>query len=226
MQSWCYSKKKPELLFFKFHVQSKRKEWSKRNTSSLCTFCVYTAFEQGDMSARLNTFPWFCLLRLSGSACSTVVLCVSILWKFTVQNSEGTQSMMVAPKVMPPILLLACKVRSWWYGSTKWIFPTITLLRFVAVWQMAAEEQTDRMASDMEVCMKQRCVTEFLHEGKNGTHWQSLMLAERLWSPNSGCSTIRGLVMWIFHWIRRSRCKLQWVKWLALYFGMGKDWSF
>ena len=28
---------------------------------------------------------------------------------------------------------------------------------------MAAERQTDKMASDMEVLMKQRCVTEFLH---------------------------------------------------------------
>ena len=31
---------------------------------------------------------------------------------------------------------------------------------------MAAEEQSDQMASDMEVCMKQRCVIEFLHEEK------------------------------------------------------------
>ena len=27
---------------------------------------------------------------------------------------------------------------------------------------MAAEGQSDKMASDMELCMKQRCVTEFL----------------------------------------------------------------
>ncbi len=31
---------------------------------------------------------------------------------------------------------------------------------------MAAEGQSDKMASDMEVCMKQRCVTEFLHVEK------------------------------------------------------------
>ena len=31
---------------------------------------------------------------------------------------------------------------------------------------MAAEGQSDTMASDMEVCMKQRCVTEFLHAEK------------------------------------------------------------
>jgi len=32
---------------------------------------------------------------------------------------------------------------------------------------MAAKEHSDRMASDMEVCMKQKCVIEFLHVKKN-----------------------------------------------------------
>ena len=31
---------------------------------------------------------------------------------------------------------------------------------------MAAEGQADRMASDMEVLVEQRCVTEFLHAEK------------------------------------------------------------
>mgnify|MGYP001855546077 FL=1 len=31
---------------------------------------------------------------------------------------------------------------------------------------MAVEGQPDKMVSDMEVCMKQRCVTEFRHEEK------------------------------------------------------------
>ena len=31
---------------------------------------------------------------------------------------------------------------------------------------MAAEGQTSKMESDMEVCMKQRCVTEFLYAEK------------------------------------------------------------
>ena len=38
---------------------------------------------------------------------------------------------------------------------------------------MAAEGQSDKMASDMEVRMKQRCVIEFLHAEKiapNDTH--------------------------------------------------------
>ena len=43
---------------------------------------------------------------------------------------------------------------------------TNALLNFLAVGQMAAEGQSDKMASDMEVHMKQRCVTEFLHAKK------------------------------------------------------------
>jgi len=31
---------------------------------------------------------------------------------------------------------------------------------------MAVEGQPDKMVSDMEACMKQRCVTEFRHEEK------------------------------------------------------------
>ena len=39
---------------------------------------------------------------------------------------------------------------------------------------MAAEGQSDRLVSDMEVHMKQRCVTEFLHAEINAPidiHW-------------------------------------------------------
>ena len=36
---------------------------------------------------------------------------------------------------------------------------TITLV----MWRMAAEVQSDTVTSDMEVHMKQRCVTEFLY---------------------------------------------------------------
>jgi len=45
--------------------------------------------------------------------------------------------------------------------------PTNILLYFVAMQQTTAEGQSDRMASDMEVQMKQRCGTEFLHAKKN-----------------------------------------------------------
>ena len=50
---------------------------------------------------------------------------------------------------------------------------------------MAAEGLSDKMASNMEVWMKQRCVTELLHARKHGTHWHSLTLTEYLWRPCS-----------------------------------------
>ena len=51
--------------------------------------------------------------------------------------------------------------------------PTSIQLHVVDMRQMAAEAQSDKMASDMEVLMKQGCVTEFLHVEKMasiGTH--------------------------------------------------------
>jgi len=47
--------------------------------------------------------------------------------------------------------------------------PTNIPLHFVAMWQMAAEGQSDKMVFDMDVHMKQRCVIEVLHAEKNGT---------------------------------------------------------
>jgi len=44
--------------------------------------------------------------------------------------------------------------------------PTDIPSRVVAVWRMAAEGQPDRMVSGMEVQMKQRDGTEFLHVEK------------------------------------------------------------
>ena len=38
--------------------------------------------------------------------------------------------------------------------------PTNILLHFAAVQQMAEDGQSVRMASDVKVCMKQRCITE------------------------------------------------------------------
>ena len=51
----------------------------------------------------------------------------------------------------------------WWYGSRGRTFRADILLNFVAMRQMTAEGQSDKMASDMEMWMKHRCVTEFLH---------------------------------------------------------------
>ena len=55
--------------------------------------------------------------------------------------------------------------RCQWYGSRDGTFLPFILFHFVAMLQMAAEGQ-----SDMEVRMKQRRETEFLHAEKNGTH--------------------------------------------------------
>jgi len=44
--------------------------------------------------------------------------------------------------------------------------PANIPLNFVAVRQMTAEEQSDKMVSDMDVRMKQRCVIELLHAEK------------------------------------------------------------
>lgn len=64
--------------------------------------------------------------------------------------------------------------------------PANVALHFIAMQQTEVEKQSNKVASDMEVSMKQRCVTEFLHVEKNYTHSHSLMLAEQLWRLNSG----------------------------------------
>jgi len=53
-------------------------------------------------------------------------------------------------------------------------------LEFVAVQQMAAEGQSDTMASYMDVHMKQKCGTEFFHAEKmvtNETHQHFLYVS-------------------------------------------------
>ena len=51
---------------------------------------------------------------------------------------------------------------------------------------MAAEEQSDKVVSDMEVWMKQSFVTEILHMEKIAPTDVSTH-AECLWRPKSGC---------------------------------------
>jgi len=46
------------------------------------------------------------------------------------------------------------------------LFTNIPLCFVAMVRQMTAEGQSDKMASDTEVWMKRRCVTEFLHVEK------------------------------------------------------------
>ena len=47
---------------------------------------------------------------------------------------------------------------------------------------MAAEGKSDKVASDIKLCMKPRCATEFSSRQKNGTCGHSVVLAEHLCS--------------------------------------------
>ena len=69
---------------------------------------------------------------------------------------------------MPPILLCWPTTSEVDVGGTavEVDLPTNIPLHAVAVWQMAAEGQSDTMASDMEVQTEQRCETEFVHAEK------------------------------------------------------------
>jgi len=69
---------------------------------------------------------------------------------------------------------------------------------------MAAKGQSDKKASDVEVWMKQKCVTEFLHVEKSGIHWHSSMFAECLWQPNRGCEhsgAVGGAFQQCWQWV-------------------------
>ena len=55
--------------------------------------------------------------------------------------------------------------------------PSSIPLHFVAMWQIAAQGQSDTVVSDMEVCVKQRYGTEFLHAeiiAHTDIHWYLL----------------------------------------------------
>lgn len=64
------------------------------------------------------------------------------------------------------VVMLVHNIRGgpWWYGSWSWTF--LPIFCFVAVRQIGLEGQSDKMAVNMKVYMKQRCVTEFFHVEK------------------------------------------------------------
>ena len=70
----------------------------------------------------------------------------------------------VSQKVMPLILL--CWPSMWEEdvgGMAVKVEPSLQYsIKFY--FQIAAEGQSDKMASNMKVCMKQKCINEFLHE--------------------------------------------------------------
>jgi len=82
----------------------------------------------------------------------------------------------LAPKVMPPVLLCWLTTSEADAGGMAVeVEPSANIpLHYVAVWQMTAEGQSDRVVSVMEVHMEQRGVTEFLHAEKTAPtdiHW-------------------------------------------------------
>jgi len=69
-------------------------------------------------------------------------------------------------------------------------------LHFAAVWQMAAERQSHRMVSEMEVCIKQRCKTEFPHEenvAPTNIHWHLMNIYR---DQTVDVSTVK---LWVVH---------------------------
>ena len=70
-----------------------------------------------------------------------------------------------ALKVMPPIFHVGpqCQWQILVTRQKRLNFPTNILLYFVAVWWIAAEVQSDKMVSDMELHIKQWFLIELLH---------------------------------------------------------------
>ena len=86
--------------------------------------------------------------------------------------------------------------------------PTWILLHAVAVQQMAAKGQSDRMAFNMEVWIEQLCVTEFFHPGKmarTDIHW-CLLNVDR--DQTVDVSTVR-------RWVVRFSNASSWWQWIT-----------
>ena len=86
--------------------------------------------------------------------------------------------MRAAPKVMLPILLSQPTTSEVDVGGmAAEVEPSLQYpITFCCMQQMGAEGQSDKMVSDMEKQMKQRCVTAMR---KNGTCSHSLIFDER-----------------------------------------------
>ena len=74
--------------------------------------------------------------------------------------------MRAAPKAMPPVLLFWPTTLEAEGGGTAVDVEPSQQHPVTFCWQMASKAQSDKMVSDMEVCLKQRSITEFFHEEK------------------------------------------------------------
>ena len=66
---------------------------------------------------------------------------------------------------------------------------------------MAAEEQSDSNATNMEVHTKQRCGIEFLHVERMAPIDIHLCLLECLWRANSGCDHSKAVSGTFQQWV-------------------------
>ena len=88
------------------------------------------------------------------------------IWTHSARNALN---MRVTLKIMSPVLWCCdfmthdVRDRCWCYDSRGWTFPQI------------------------EVCISNGVSLSSSTRKKKSTHWHSLMLAECLWKPNSGC---------------------------------------
>jgi len=69
-------------------------------------------------------------------------------------------------------------------------------LHFVAMQQMATEGLSDKLTTNMEVHMKQRCVTEFLHAERNAPMDIHQRLLKVYGDQTVVVSTVR---VWVVH---------------------------
>lgn len=104
----------------------------------------------------------------------------------------GMQGIMrAAPKCNASYLFTLAhnvKGRWWWYGSRGWTFSPVfhSMLLLCYRWQLRGSLTKWHIKSvyEAKVCHL------ILPCRRNGTHWHSLMLAESLWRPNTGCEHI------------------------------------
>jgi hypothetical protein len=98
-------------------------------------------------------------------------------------------------------------------GMTVEVEPSCQqFVSFVAVRQIAAEEQSDRMASDMEVHTKQRCVIDFLHADKIAPVDIHRCLLNVYGDPKVNVGTVRRWVSAVSTAAQHSS-RLDWISW-------------
>jgi len=87
--------------------------------------------------------------------------------------------------------------------------PTSFPFHFVAVWQMAVERQCDTIACDMEVCMEQRCVIQFLQAEKMAPIDIHQHLLNIYGDQTMDVSTVRWWVVYFSSGSSSERCERQ-----------------